>query len=82
MGVKSPGLGCLDRQATVCCHGHRGGVWCAEIAEVKAIRKLCKEAGWWLESVEMRVSVSKQSSHSIWGDKGRDSLTSREVIFL
>lgn len=81
-GVRSPGLGCLDRQATACCRGHRGGVWCAEIAEVKAIRKLSKEAGWWPEREELRVSVSTQSGHSIWADKGCDSLTSTEVIFL
>lgn len=47
--VRSPGLGCPDRQAAASSHGHRGGVWCAEVAEVKPMRKLCKEAGWWLK---------------------------------
>lgn len=41
-GVRSPGLG---RKADACSHGHRGRVWCAEAAEVRGRRKLCKEAG-------------------------------------
>lgn len=52
------------------------------VAEVKAMRKLCKEAGWWLKREELRVPQSNQSRDGIWGKKGHDSWTSTEVTLL
>lgn len=57
-----------NRQAVACSHGHRGGVWRAEVAEMKAMRKLCKEAGWWLKRERSWKSHSQTQAGMVSGD--------------